>query len=143
MTYDRGVTRAPAAAAPGRLAWGAINLAILAAVMVAGLLLLVPAALVGWGDADQRHITYLYLWIYLPITGPLYLVVLWLVARRVRHPRRWAIGLTPLLFGVFPLAVFGIGIPGVAATWVAYLTYGAVVRLPPHAAPVAPAQDRA
>ena len=120
--------------APGRrsdwLRWGAVNLALLAGVMVAGLLLLIPAALAGWGDRDQRELTYLYLWLYLPFTGPLYLAALAFAARRSRRPRLWAIVLTPLLFGLFPLAVIAATLPGVAATWVAYFVYGAVVRLP-------------
>jgi len=37
--------------------------------MAAGLLLLIGAALVGWGDADLREYTHLFLWIYLPFTG--------------------------------------------------------------------------
>lgn len=115
----------------GWLRWGAINLGILAAVMVAGLVLLIPAAAAGWGDADSRHITYLWLWIYLPLTGPLYLVTLANVARRVQNRRVWAIVLSPLLFLAFPIAWLAITLPGVAATQIAYLVYGAVVRLPP------------
>ncbi len=113
------------------LRWGAVNLGILAAVMVGGLVLLIPAALIGWGDPDTREITYLWLWLYLPFTGPLYLVVLAFVARRVRRPRVWAIGLSPLLFAVFPIAAIGVTLPGIAATWIAYLVFGAIVRLPP------------
>lgn len=115
----------------GWVRWGAVNLGILAGVMVAGLVLLGPAALAGWGDTDTGVITYLYLWLYLPITGPLYLLVLHRVALRVRRPRRWAVGLAPLLFGLFPVALLAVTLPGVAATWVAYFAYGAVVRLPP------------
>ncbi|HEX8103293.1 MAG TPA: hypothetical protein VF533_11820 [Solirubrobacteraceae bacterium] len=118
---------------PAWLRWGAVNLGVLAAVMAAGLVLLIPPALAGWGDADTGVITYLYLWLYLPLTGPLYLLVLRRVAPRVRRPRGWAIALAPLLFGLFPVAVIAITLPGVAATWIAYFAYGAVVRLPPAA----------
>lgn len=112
-----------------------MNLGILAGVMIAGLLLLLPALAVGWGDSDTREITYLWLWLYLPLTGPLYLLVLAWVARRARRPRVWAVVLTPLLFGLFPIAVIAITLPGVAATWVAYLAFGALVRLPPPGGP--------
>lgn len=115
---------------PGWLRWAAINLAILAAVMVAGLVLLIPAALAGWGNADTREYTYLLLWLYLPFTGPLYLLALGYAAPRVKQPRVWAIALTPLLFVVLPVIAIGVTLPGVAATWIAYLAYGAVVRLP-------------
>jgi len=108
-----------------------VNLGLLALVMVAGLLLLVPAALAGWGDADSREYTYLLLWLYLPLTGPAYLLVLALVAPRVRRPRLWALGLTPLLWAVVPVLALGVSAPGIAATWAAYLAYGTFVRLPP------------
>jgi len=113
------------------LRWAAINLAILAGVMVAGLVLLVPAALAGWGDADSRHITYLYLWVLLPLTAPLYLLALALIAPRVANPRVWAVALTVLLWAAFPVAAGGLEAPAIVATWIAYLTFGALVRLPP------------
>jgi len=120
------------------LGWAAGSLALLALVMVVGLALLVPARLAGWGDRETRQITYFYLWLYLPLTGPLYLLVLSFAARRVRHPRRWAVGLSPLLFAFVPVVAIGVTLPGVAATWVAYLAYGALVRLPPGPTPPAP-----
>ncbi len=99
--------------------------------MAGGLLLLIPAALVGWGDADLREYTYLFLWIYLPFTGPVYLVALALVGRRARRPRIWAFALTPVFWGFVPILAIGVVAPGIAATWVAYLVYAAVVALPP------------
>lgn len=113
------------------LRWGALNLGLLAVVMVGGLLLLVPAALVGWGDAESRQYAYLFLWLYLPFTGVVYLTALALVGRRARRPRLWAVALTPLLWCVVPIFATGVNVPAIAATWVAYLTYAAVVRLPP------------
>ena len=50
-----------------------------------------------------------------------------------RHPRRWAIALAPLLFALFPYAVVTFVAPGIAASWIAYFIYGAIVRLPPGA----------
>ena len=113
--------------------WGLFNLALLVAVMIAGLVLLIPARLAGWGDDDTGVITYLWLWIYLPITGQLYLLALRYAARRSARPRMWAVVLSPVLFGLFPVALIAITLPGVAATWIAYLAYGAVVRLPERA----------
>ena len=119
------------------LRWGALNLAILGAVMVGCLLLLVPAALVGWGSPDSREYTYLFLWIYLPFTGPAYLVLLALLGRRSLRPRVWAIALTPVFWIVLPFFAIGVNVPGIAATWVAYLVYGALVRLPSRSRPAA------
>ena len=118
--------------------WGELNLGLLGLVMAGGLLLLIPAALVGWGTPDTRHYTYLFLWIYLPFTGATYLVLLALVGRRARRPRIWALALTPVLWGFVPIFAIGVTVPGIAATWAAYLVYGAVVRLPPRAAMPAP-----
>jgi len=115
------------------LRWGALNLGRLALVMAGGLMLLVPAALVGWGDAESRHYLYLFLWIYLPFTGAAYLVLLALAGRSARRPRVWALALTPVLWAFVPIFALGVAVPGIAATWVAYLIYGAVVRLPPRA----------
>lgn len=123
------------------LRWGAGNLGRLAIVMAGGLLLLIPAALVGWGDADLREYTYLFLWIYLPFTGPTYLVLLALLGRRARRPRVWAVALTPVFWGFVPIFAIGVVAPGIAATWVAYLVYAAVVELPPRAARPAPGTD--
>ena len=36
----------------------------------------------------------------------------------------------PLLFALFPYAIFAFAAPGVAAAWVAFFIYGATVRLP-------------
>ncbi len=120
------------------LRWGALNLGLLGLVMAGGLLLLIPAALVGWGTPDTRQYTYLFLWIYLPFTGPTYLVLLALVGSRARRPRIWALALTPVFWGFVPIFAIGVTAPGIAATWAAYLAYGAVVRLPPCAAIPAP-----
>lgn len=111
--------------------WGGLNLGLLFVVMVGGLVLLVPAALAGWGDAGSREYTYLSLLLYLPFSGIVYLAALALVARRARRPRLWAVALTPLLWCVLPVFAIGVNAPGIAATWVAYIVYGAVVRLPP------------
>ncbi|MDQ3630300.1 MAG: hypothetical protein M3417_03285 [Actinomycetota bacterium] len=81
------------------LRWGALNLGLLGIVMVGGLLLLVPAAIVGWGTTESRQDAYLYLWIYLPFTGVAYLVLLALMGRRARRPRIWALVLTPVFWG--------------------------------------------
>jgi len=78
------------------LRWGALNLAILGAVMIGCLLLLVRAAFVGWGSPDSREYTYLFLCIYLPFTGPAYLVLLALFGWRSPRPRVWAVALTPV-----------------------------------------------
>lgn len=117
------------------LRWGALNLGILILVMVGGLALLRAAALVGWGSPDTREYTYLFLWLYLPFTGPAYLVLLAVVGRRVRRPRIWALALTPIFWGFVPIFAIGFVAPGITATWIAYLTYGAVVQLPPGAPP--------
>lgn len=116
------------------LGWGARNLGILILVMVGGLALLIPAALVGWGTPDTREYTYLFLWLYLPFTGPAYLVLLAIVGPRVRRPRIWALALTPIFWSFVPIFALGLAAPGIAGTWIAYLTYGAVVRLPPRQA---------
>lgn len=115
------------------LRWGALNLRLLFVIMIGGLALLIPAALVGWGETDSRAHTYLFLWLYLPFSGAVYLTALALVGRRARRPRVWAFALTPLLWCVLPVFAIGINAPGIAATWVAYLTYGALVHLPPRA----------
>ena len=117
------------------LRWGARNLGILILVMVGGLALLIPAALVGWGTPDSREHTYLFPWLYLPFTGPAYLVLLAIVGPRVRRRRIWALALTPIFWGFVPILALGVAAPGIAAAWIAYLTYGVVVRLPPRGAP--------
>lgn len=124
------------------LRWGALNLGLLAVVMVAGLALLVPAALAGWGDAESRHLAYLFLWLYLPFTGSVYLAALAMAGRRARRPRVWAFALTPLLWGFVPIFAIAVNVPAIAATWVAYLAYAALVRLPPRRRPGAGGPER-
>lgn len=113
--------------------WAAVNLLILGGAMVGGALLLVPAAVAGWGDADARHITYILMAIYVPFTGPVYLCALAFVAPRVKRPRLWAVALTLLMWVPVPILAAAVWIPGILAIWIAYLTFGLMVRLPPPA----------
>jgi len=113
------------------LRWGALNLGLLFLVMVGGLGFLIPAALVGWGDGESQLGAYLFLWIYLPFTAPVYLLLLATIGRRVHRPRAWALGLTPIFWAFVPIFAVAVNVPGVLATWISYLVYGAVVRLPP------------
>lgn len=110
--------------------WGAVNLGILLALLLAGSLLLVPAGLIGWGEGEELYGPYVLLGIYLPFSGLLYLGALALVAPRVRRPRVWAVGLTPLFWAFVPIFALGVANPGVAALWVVILTFGALARLP-------------
>lgn len=113
------------------LRWGAFNLGRLALVMAAGLLLLVPATLVGWGDAGERSLPLPISLDLPPFTGVAYLVVLALVARRTGRPRIWALALTPVFWAFVPIFALGVVAPAIVATWIAYLGYAAVVELPP------------
>ena len=128
----------------GWLRWLGFNLWLFACVIVAVALVLVAISeLAGANDGgDPPFGGYAWMCLYLPFTWPLYMGALAFAARRVRHPRRWAIALTPLLFALFPYAVFTFVAPGIATSWIAYFTYGAIVRLPPGAqAQVGPARD--
>ena len=49
---------------------------------------------------------------------------------------------TPLLFALFPYAVVTFVAPGIAASWIAYFIYGAIVRLPPLMPPASGATSR-
>lgn len=113
--------------------WAAVNLLILGGAMVGGLLLLIPAKVVGWGDGESRHVVYFILSIYAPFTGVVYLCALAAIAPRVKRPRAWAVALTLLMWAVVPIASTAIWAPGILALWTAYLTFGLMVRLPPPA----------
>ena len=111
--------------------WAAVNLLILGGAVVGGLLLLIPAAVVGWGDGETRHVAYILMAIYVPFTGPLYLCVLAFIAPRVRRPRLWAVVLTLLMWTPVPILAAAVWVPGILAIWIAYLAFGLMVRLPP------------
>ena len=115
--------------------WIARSLALLVVLMIAAaVVVLVPAKLAGWGAPPPDHSgdAYLLSLVVLPLTWPLYLVVLALVARRARRPRRWAIALSPLLGAWFAiLLVFIVDQPSFWAAWLLWLSYGALVPLPP------------
>jgi hypothetical protein len=139
---------APPAEAPDAphswLRWLGFNLWLFACVIVAvGLALVAVSELAGAGDGDDPPFAaYAWMCLYLPFTWPLYMGALVLFARRGRHPRRWAIALTPLLFALFPYAVLTFVAPGIAASWIAYFVYGAIVRLPPLTRPASAATSR-
>ena len=114
----------------GWLRWGARNVGILLALLVAGSALLGLAAAVGWGTDDERVGPYVLLGIYAPFASVLYLAVLAWVATRVARPRAWAVGLTPRFWVFVPIFAIGVNNPGIAALWLVFLTFGAVVRLP-------------
>jgi hypothetical protein len=109
------------------------NLWLFVCVLVAVAVALVAvSALAGANDGDDPPwAAFAWMCLYLPFTWPLYIGALAYVAPRVAHPRRWAIALTPLLFALFPYAVVTFVVPGIAASWIAYFIYGAIVRLPP------------
>ena len=126
----------PSEAAPERQTWPrwlGFNLWLFACVIVAvGLALWLVSELAGANDGDDPPLAgYAWMCLYLPFTWPVYMGALAFAGRRVRHPRRWAIGLAPLLFLLFPYAVVTFVAPGIAAAWIAYFAYGAIVRLPP------------
>jgi hypothetical protein len=111
--------------------WLGTNLWIfLTIVIVVGVVLAAAGAAFGQDEDDPWIAGYAWMCLYLPVTWPLYMAVLWYAGRRVRHPRRWAVCLVPLLFALFPFALFTFTAPGVAAAWVAFFIYGATVRLP-------------
>lgn len=130
-------------ASPSWLRWLGFNLGLFACVIAAVALALLVLSELGLGDADDPPIAgYAWMCLYLPFTWPLYMGALAFVARRSPHPRRWAVALTPLLFALFPYAVFTFVAPGIAASWIAYFIYGATVRLPPRTqAQAGPARD--
>lgn len=115
--------------------WIARSLGLLIALMiVAGVVVLVPAELAGWTvpEPDRIGDAYLVTFVALPLSWPLYMAALALVARRVRRPRRWAIALSPLLGAWFALLLFFVvDQPGFYAAWLLWLSYGALVPLPP------------
>ena len=113
--------------------WLGHNLWLFACVLVAvGAALVAISAVAGANDGDDAPwISYAWMCLFLPFTWPLYMGALALAGPRVRHPRRWAIALTPLLFALFPYAIFLFAAPGIGAAWIAYLAYAAIVRLPP------------
>jgi hypothetical protein len=117
-----------------RVRWIGRSLGLLVALAIAAaVVVLVPAKLIGWSSGDDPlGSTYGYTLIALPLSWPLYMTVLTLVAPRVRRPRRWAIALSPLLglwFAV--LSIFAVGFPDFYAAWLLWLSYGALVPLPP------------
>ena len=124
--------------------WLGHNLWLFACVLAAVAFALVAISeLAGANDGDDPPWAgYAWMCLYLPFTWPLYMGALAFAARRVRHPRRWAIALTPLLFALFPYAVFTFVAPGIAASWIAYFTYAAIVRLPPLTPPASAATSR-
>lgn len=104
--------------------------------VAAGVLVLLPVRLAGWTQSGGEAIGtgYLFSFTALPISWPLYMAALALVARRARRPRRWAIALSPLLGGWFALLIFfAIDRPDFYAAWLLWLSYGALVALPPGA----------
>ena len=121
------------AARPSWLRWLGLNLWLFACVLVAVALALVTISeLAGANDGDDPPWTgYAWMCLYLPFTWPLYMGALAYFARSARHPRRSAVALSPLLFALFPYAVVTFVAPGIAASWIAYFSYGAIVRLPP------------
>ena len=70
--------------------------------------------LLGEDEDDPSIAGYAWMCLYLPVTWPLYMAALAFAAPRSGHPRRWAIGLVPLLFALFPYAVVTFTAPGVA-----------------------------
>jgi len=111
--------------------WGAVNLGILLALLLAGSLLLVPAGLVGWAEGEDLYGPYALLGIYLPFSGAAYLAALAFVAPRVRRPRAWAFALVPLFWAFVPFFAIAVNVPGIAALWIVILVFAALVRLPP------------
>jgi hypothetical protein len=123
--------------------WLGINLWLfLSLVLVVGLLLAVAGELLGQDEDDPWVAGYAWMCLFLPVTWPLYMAALAYAAPRVRHPRRWAVGLVPLLFALFPYAVFTFTAPGVGAAWIAFFAYGAIVRLPALTPPATAATSR-
>lgn len=108
---------------------------LLAVVAGAAAVVLIPADLAGWSvpAPDRIGDAYLYALFVLPFSWPLYLAVLAVVARRVRRPRRWAIALAPPLLGLWMvfLLIFIVDQPSFLAAWLLWLSYGALVPLPP------------
>jgi len=114
--------------------WGAVNYAMLLGLLVAGPVLLIPAALVGWdlGEPPSELMgSYVLGGLLFPFTGMLYLAVLALVTRRSRRPRLWAVLLTPLFWAAVPILALGVVVPGIAALWVVIVVFGFILRLPP------------
>ena len=130
-------------ASPSWLCWLGFNLWLFVCVIVGVALALLLLSELGLGDAGDPPIAgYAWMCLYLPFTWPLYMGALAFCARRAGHPRRWAVALTPLLFALFPYAVVTFVAPGIAASWIAYFIYGAIVRLPPLTPPASGATSR-
>lgn len=110
--------------------WGAVNVGILLALLLAGSLLLVPAGLVGWAEGEDLYGPYVLLGIYLPFSAVLYLFALGLIAPRVRRKRLWALLLTPLFWAFVPFFAIAVNVPGIAVLWVVILVFATFVRLP-------------
>ena len=95
--------------------WLGTNLWIfLTIVVLVGIALALLGSALGQDEDDPWIGGYAWMCLYLPVTWPLYMGALAFAAKRVRHPRRWAVGLVPLLFALFPYAVFAFAAPGVA-----------------------------
>jgi hypothetical protein len=112
--------------------WLGFNLWLLASLLIGvGIVLALAGALLGQDEDDPWWTGYAWMCLFLPVTWPLYMGALALATRRSAHPRRWAVGLVPLLFALFPYAVVTFTAPGIAAAWIAFFAYGAAVKLPP------------
>ena len=111
--------------------WGAVNVGLLLVLLLCGSLLLVPAGLVGWAEGEDLYGPYVLLGIYLPFSAVLYLLLLALVAPRVRRPRIWAVALTPLLWVFVPVFAIAVNVPGIAVLWLVVLAFAMLLRLPP------------
>lgn len=118
-----------------RLQWIGRCLVLLVGLIIGvAVVVLLPAKLVGWSvpEPDRIGDAYLYSLTALPLSWPLYMTALAAIARRVRRPRRWAIALSPLLGAWFAfLLIFVADTPDFYAAWLLWLSYGALVPLPP------------
>lgn len=102
--------------------------------LAVAVVVLLPAKLAGWSAPEPDRIgdSYLYSLTALPLSWPLYTAALVVLVRRVRRPRRWAIALSPLLGAWYAfLLIFVADQPGFYAAWLLWLSYGALVPLPP------------
>jgi hypothetical protein len=111
--------------------WLGMNLWRFATIVVAvGVLVALLGPVFGQDEDDPWYAGYVWMCLFLPVTWPLYMAAFATAARRSRHPRRWAVGLVPLLFALFPYALVTFTAPGVAAAWIAFFAYGAIVTPP-------------
>lgn len=113
------------------LRWFGVNYALLLGLLIAGLGVLGFAGVIGWGDSESRGEAYVVAGLFAPFTGVLYLAGVALLCPRVSRPRVAALALTPLFWAAVPIFAIGVAAPGITALWVVYLSYGALVRLPP------------